>query len=679
MGHPSIINFRQRKINQMTDLTHPKLIIKRAAFAAAAALMLVIFPGPVALISSSASADGTSPTCSPVAPAPSGTTAPTGSAAGTFHYDSCTGLWENDHYTYNPSTRIYTALDQPNYVCNQSTWTWQNTNHWDYIASEGKYVQDTVNATPPASYGTCQAPVVVQSQPQPTSGSNPNGTSGDPSINANNSNNTNVTDNTSATLTNNIGSNATSGNVTANDNTTTGNAASGNASVAANIINQVNSSSSLNNGPPVATFTQNIDGNVNGDIIIDPNQLQPSSVSLNNTNNVTLNSQTSGTINNNVNLSAQSGDVTTSRNTSVGDATSGSASAMANVVNMLNSYVSAGQSFVGTININGNLNGNILMPPAFLSGLIASGAPSTTVNLSNTNSTTINDNAMTSIINNINSQATSGDVTAARNTEVGNATSGNASTNVTVYNLTGHQIIGANSLLVFVNVMGTWVGVIVNAPAGSHSALLGGGITADNTNNYNVNATTDNSINNNINVAATSGNVRSTENTQAGNATSGNASTSVSVANIVNDNLNLTGWFGILFINVFGSWYGNFGAAPMPATNTNSQSSGATGGSSNTSGPMFQFVPKASSDSTSGFTSGFDAGGAPVVTLTSTDVAKKVLADSTSIPASSLNKITPDKPTSGLSIIWPIVIGALVIAAILYLLATRASKVDSKR
>lgn len=667
----------------MTDLTHPKLIIKRVAFAAAAALMLVIFPGPVALISSSASADGTSPTCSPVAPAPSGTTAPTGSAAGTFHYDSCTGLWENDHYTYNPSTRIYTALDQPNYVCNQSTWTWQNTNHWDYIASEGKYVQDTVDATPPASYGTCQAPVVVQTQQRPTSGSSQNGTSGDPSITANNSNTTNANDNTSATLTTNLNSNATSGNVTANDNTTTGNATSGNAAAAANVINEVNSSSGLNNGSPVATFTQNIDGNVNGDIIIDPNQLQPSSVSLDNTNNVTLNSQTSGTINNNVNLSAQSGDVTTSRNTEVGDATSGSASAMANIVNMLNSYVSAGESFVGTININGNLNGNILMPPAFLSGLIASGAPSATVNLSNTNSANINDNAMTSIINNINSQATSGDVTASRNTEVGNATSGNASTNVTVYNLTGHQIIGVNSLLVFVNVMGTWVGVIVNAPAGSHSALLGGGITSDNTNNYNVNATTNNSINNNINVAAASGNVTSTENTQAGNATSGNASTSVSLANIVNDNLNLTGWFGILFINVFGSWYGNFGVAPTstttPTTNTNSQSSGVTGGSNNTSGPMFQFVPKASTSNTSGFSGGFDASGAPVVTLSSTNVAKKVLADSTTIPASGLNKITPDKPTSGLNVIWPIVIGALVLAAILYLLATRASKAEAKR
>lgn len=657
--------------------SRPRLIIKRFTFGAAAVLMLAIFPGPAMIIGASASADPASQ-CNPVAPASSGVTKPTGSAAGTFHYDSCSGLYVNDHYTYNPSTRQYLATDPPTYVCNQKTWTWQNTNHWDYIASENKYVQDTVNATPPASYGACQAPVVVAQQQVASGGQ----ASGDPSINSSTTNNTSVNDKTTTTLTNNIGSTAVSGSVTANDNTTTGSATSGNASASANVINQVNTYSGLNNGQPVATFTQNIDGNVNGDIIIDPNQLQPSSVSLNNSNNVTLNSQTSGTINNNISLDAQSGDVTTDRNTAVGDATSGSATAMANVVNMLNSYVSAGQSFVGTVNINGNLNGNILMPPAFLNGLVASGAPSTTVSLNQVNNASLSDNATTNILNNINSQATSGSVTQGQNTEAGNATSGNASTNVTVYNLTGHQIVGANSLLVFVNVMGTWVGVIVNAPAGAHSALLGGDITSDTTNSYAVNSDTSNTINNNIDVAATSGNVRQAQNTEAGNATSGNASTSVNLANISNDSLSLTGWFGILFINVFGNWHGDFGVAPIVASSTVAGANGASGASSSNA-PTFQFVPKAGSSAsgTSGFSGGFDASGTPVVTLASTNVANHVLGASANNSASgiSASHITKDQPASSTSAKWIVLAVALVIAAGLFGLSLRSSKKVSQR
>src|SRR5690606_26762954 len=82
-----------------------------------------------------------------------------------------------------------------------------------------------------------------------------------------------------------------------------------------------------------------------------------------------------------------------------------------------------------------------------------------------------------SIVNNINTAAASGNANVSNNTQAGNATTGDAQTNVTILNLTGRNVVAANSLLVFVNVLGEWVGVIVDAPAGSTSAALGTGVT----------------------------------------------------------------------------------------------------------------------------------------------------------------------------------------------------------
>lgn len=615
----------------LTGKHHPRNIINRAVFGAASVLVLLTFPGSTFMAST---VSATSPTCTPVSPASSGTTKPTGSSAHTYSYNQCTGLWENTHYTYNPSTRQYAPKpgSEPVYTCDKSTYTWKVT-QWAYVASQGQYQQQTSNASSaPAGSGTCVAPAPSPQASNPAANGTNNPSAGS-TINGSNTNSTNENDNTSVTLTNNIGSQANSGDVLLNQNTSAGNALSGNALANSTIINSVNSSSSLNGGQ-VVIFTKDINGDVNGDLIINPNQLQPASVNLNNTNNLTLNSQTSGTINNNVTLNAKSGDVTAKQNTEVGDATSGNASAVANVVNMLNSMVSANQSFIGTININGNLHGNILMPPKFLDGLIASGAPHTNVNINTTNTANLTDNSVTNIENQINSQATSGTVNSSKNTEAGNATSGSASTNVEVYNLTGHQIIGANSLLVFVNVTGKWVGVIVDAPTGSNSAALGGNITANTTNNTTVNASTNNSINNNINVNAASGNVNSSENTQAGNATSGNATTSVSLANISNDSLTLSGWFGVLFINVYGNWFGNFGS--VAATHTTAAGSSHRGqAASPGSQPTFSFIPGGgiASSAPNGGSSSFTSSSSPASDPNSgITLANQLLGDSSSTP-----------------------------------------------
>ncbi len=233
---------------------------------------------------------------------------------------------------------------------------------------------------------------------------------------------------------------------------------------------------------------------------------------------------------------------------------------------MINSAVAAGQSFIGTINIHGDWSGNILIPQSVIDQILASNA----AGASGASDTSFNSNE--SITNNVNASATSGSASVTDNHYAGNATSGKASTNVTILNLTGSSVVGKNVLLVFVNVLGQWVGMILNAPAGATSAEFGGGITSSvpGTGNSVVAADASLSITNNVNASATSGNATVSNNWVGGNATSGNASTAVNILNVENSALSLANWFGILFINVFGTWNGNFGiyTPPAPAVNT---------------------------------------------------------------------------------------------------------------
>ena len=580
--------------------------MKRGMYAGLAVALVLLMPAPYV------SADSTSPastSCTPVS-ATSGIDHPTGSDASTYTYDSCTGLWENQYYTWSPVTKTYAPKTPYVYACNTKTWDW-TYDKWVYVTATGKWVQEPFTTTelpagatiaagsltdctppPPAPVlpVTTSAPTGTVTPAAPTDSSSTVTPNTAPGGTTNTGNGT-LTNSTGATVTNQIGSTGTTGSVGATANTTAGSVGSGNAVVTGDVVNNVASSSSLSNGN-VVTFTANVNGNVQGDLIIDPNQIQPASGdgALTNTGDVTVNTQTSGALTNNITLNAQSGDANASQNTTVGNVTSGNADAIANVINILNSIVSAGKSFVGVININGNLTGNILMPQSFLDQLLATNAPHTTMSISQSDAATLG------ITNDVTNAAASGSASAGENTNTGNVGSGDTSTKVTIFNLTGNDIVGSNCLLVFVNVTGEWVGVIMNAPADATAAALGGGATDATA--ANVSATTNNSITNNINVGAQSGNASATENTSVGNVNSGSANTVVNLLNLNNSVLNLSGWFGVLFINVFGSWFGNFGVytPPPPAASHTDSSTGnntSTTPSAPATKPMFSFVPHA--------------------------------------------------------------------------------------
>ncbi len=549
--------------------------------------------------------------CTPPSPTENGVHWPTGSDAGTFVYQcdgAYAGKWVNAYYVYNPTTNSRTALYSPNYTYDCDAKQWYKT-VWNFSAATGKYYKSTVMTSDPGGIATgCpvpEAPVASTNETTPmnsSSSSTPNSTItnkdvGNPSSTGlSGSNNVGVDNKTTATMQNGIVSFADTGEALVTGNTSAGNAASGDAQVIANVINMLQSSSNVLTDPNILTFTADINGDVNGDLLLDPTKLtamQPANSAATLDNNVKVNNSTDAAITNDIDLAAQSGDAAVTSNTSAGSATSGSADAVANVVNVLNSAVTAGQSFVGVININGNLNGDILLPPGFIDTLLASNVPRYTVSTAAINNdVTVNNDTNQSIKNTIDAGATTGTATVANNTNAGSATSGAAKTNLTVFNLTGSEVVASNDLLVFVNVLGTWYGLIMNAPAGTTAASLGSGVNSNTTvnNTAELNNETTQAIINNIKVASKSGAASVTENTKAGDATTGDASASVNLMNMINSRLTLNGWFGLLFINVFGMWNGSFGIdtaagdpvlhLPAPTHNT-----------SNPPAPVFRFVP----------------------------------------------------------------------------------------
>ena len=572
--------------------------IAKRIFTIGAAALCISYTAAPFVAADNGSGGNTS--CTPVQAPANGTTKPTGAAASTFTFNACTGLWENQYYAWNPVTKYYTPKYQYIFKCDTSNWQWYYE-QWVFSPVSQSYRKIPVSVSQLPAGGT-----VDPSSPNPCAPlqpsqqqNNSSAASTVPSSGGGPEHQTGPAPNTSLTLDkhgnvivdNKIGATSESGIAQSVADTAVGSTASGNATVMSNVINSVQSSSSLTN-PNVLTFTANINGDVQGNLIIDPNQLQPASSSKALTNsNTTINTRETGTLNNSINLKADSGNATAAKNTSAGNVTSGNATAIANVINILNSAVSAGKSFIGVVNINGNLHGNILMPQQFLGQLLATNAPHTTMTLSAADAVSLG------IANHIQNSASTGTALASDNTSSGNVTSGDASTKVTVFNLTGAQISGKNCILVFVNVAGTWVGVIMNAPAGATAAAMGDQSSTDSAISAQTNATVNNSITNNINLVAASGSATATKNTAVGDVHSGNADTAVNLLNLNNAQLNLSGWFGVLFINVFGNWFGNFGAYTPPATHAV-----ASGGSASRSDipqsatytrPVFQFVAQA--------------------------------------------------------------------------------------
>ena len=375
---------------------------------------------------------------------------------------------------------------------------------------------------------------------------------------------------TDSALTNNttdkntIKSTAKTGDATVKHTITGGDATTGNASAIATLINSIASTSNLNGGS-IPTATYNVNGTQNGDIVINPEAILAAANSGNGTPVIcapgTTSAQNNATISNLVNLLAQTGNAKVTDNGVGGDATSGNATTEADIVNMIQDLVSSKGAFLGVVNINGNLNGNINLPASDINALLT---PTPGDGSIIGNSTAVNN---ANVNNNVTLTAMSGNAAVTNNGTAGTAKSGNATTVLNMNNLINCQIAGGNLLLVFVNVMGHWYGALLSEPAGATTATLGGGITQDTIlPTAQTTATNNSTINNNVHLTSISGNATVANNGVGGNATTGNATAIADVTNILGSQINLTGWLGILIINVFGTWNGSVGIQPTTST-----------------------------------------------------------------------------------------------------------------
>lgn len=512
---------------------------------------------------------------------------------------------------------------------------------------------------------------------------------------------------TNALITNNDNSSAISGDAVNSGNTIGGGASTGDANVVANLVNLLNSVWSWAGGNLSYLF-QNFFGDHTGDIMINPSAMaggggqiggqgtlntnsntgpgSTNNATTTNNGELTVNNTFNGAINNNLDLLAASGDATVSGNTVGGDARSGNANVELSILNMINSAIAAGNSFFGLLNIFGNLNGDILFPNGFLNSVVGAGGPgspgTTTVGNSNTgpdstnnasatnnNSLNVTNNVNGTFNNNINLGAASGDATVTGNTQAGGATTGNADTSNNLYNLFNTSLFGDNAVLVLVNVMGHWVGHIMNLPDGGSStgALLGGNAMATNdttgpnstnnatstsNNNASITNNVNGTINNNITAGALSGDATVSGNTIGGSATSGNAKVASNVANLFGSHLNLTKWFGVLVINVFGDWTGSVGDDTAAGNTVSAQTQTTASGGGQT------IVHTLSSNNVQ--TSGLNGGTSGGSTSNSNNTSVHVLA------ASSPGAVAAAKTAAkDMTLLFEIAAGVMLIAAAL--------------
>ncbi len=319
--------------------------------------------------------------------------------------------------------------------------------------------------------------------------------------------------------------------------------------------------------------------------------------SINSDTNNTTNQTNNGTVNNDLYLTSDSGNNTASSNTG-GDSyvTTGDASVAGNVLTFLNNNL-AGNVILGVVNIFGDLIGDIILPESALSAFACAtcGGNTTLVNSGNGSNSDNNVSSDQTVVdtttqinvadidNNLILDANTGDNSASGNTG-GDAyiTTGNADVIAQVLNIANNNIIGGNWWLIIVNRAGQWIGQIVGAPQGANfSGSAGtefavsenGQITAVNSGNgtgsasdASVNSNTNNTINqtnnaevnNNIYLSSNTGKNSTNDNTGGDNyITTGDAKVIANLVNFVNNNI-VGGKLLVTFVNVFGSWMGDF-------------------------------------------------------------------------------------------------------------------------
>jgi len=269
-----------------------------------------------------------------------------------------------------------------------------------------------------------------------------------------------------------------------------------------------------------------------------------------------------------VNLSSSSGNTNANDNTQITQLTTGDAYANANVINILGSNLITPDLFLGYVTVKGDLTGDILLSSDLLQSVLN---PTDVVATPQGKALHLHSKSYVTN-NNISSTANSGNLNLDENGKLGNSVSGKVANLINTFDVVGANLSGESGLLVFVNVVDKWDGIIVTQSPSIKAALIGA--TDNGTLFYSdisPSETKTLTVTNDINVSALSGSIDASRNSKISNIASGDATTVVNVANILGSNLFFSKQFGIIFITVIGNWYGSFGVdTPYGGTSNNS-------------------------------------------------------------------------------------------------------------
>ncbi len=391
-------------------------------------------------------------------------------------------------------------------------------------------------------------------------------TSGSISDNQQTSNNSTTSSNNDKSSGPNNNSSTTNKSSSSNSNISTGNA---NAN-----INNTNTVNTNEINSQVITQTINIFVDYNGDLnLSDPATFTNNLISQHPTDpqiNVALTSSNNYTYLTNVIVSsANTGNNQINSNGSTSIST-GAACSLVSLLNQVNLTVINSVVHLVTINVFGNLNGNIILPENISP---SNSNPATCPQCGVT--TTTNNTA--AVKNNVESTANSGNNSLATTDASASSslTTGNSGSAVNELNLINTNIYGVDFGGVYITILGNWDGNFLgwnglSAQNGGTNLNINDLSSNQTSSSYNSSATINNTavVNNNIISYANTG--RNTINSANGSIHTGNAFSSVSLFNLINTNIiNSWGFFG--FINIFTNWKGNIGGLSEFITPTPTQ------------------------------------------------------------------------------------------------------------
>ncbi|MFA6098647.1 MAG: hypothetical protein WCV50_02640 [Patescibacteria group bacterium] len=252
------------------------------------------------------------------------------------------------------------------------------------------------------------------------------------------------------------------------------------------------------------------------------------------------------TVANTVGVNANTGNNTANNND--GDATvqAGDASALANVVNIINTNVVSGNAAQVVIDVADQFVGNINLLDILMS-LLGQGGGNNSISSSTAQ--------QASLQNDINASSNTGGNTTNNNGGDGTVVTGNANSAVNLFNIVNTTIEGSNVLISFVNIFGNWIGNLIVPGQG---ILPAGQQTASVQSNSQQTATVSNTV---VTDASTGSNTASNNNGDSSVST-GQAITLAAIYNSLNNNV--TGDNMLLIMpNIFGTWNGTIINNPL--------------------------------------------------------------------------------------------------------------------